>query len=177
MSTLSLCPWRVACKYGSISRFKGVFGGFCGVCVGLYCSGTLRGLWGFCVREWLGGFGACGVFAFLFISLPAFCPSPCLLCSGCLLLVLLSCLFLWSLSLFPFPLRYIRKKGRNFLRPLFVCCVLVYMFSASLSVVSFVFENIHPAPQERWLLNLPPRFFRVSLIALVSPTTAIAFSE
>lgn len=47
--------------------------------VGLYCLGALRGLWGFYVRVELGGFGACGVFAFIFllfayrfISLPIF---------------------------------------------------------------------------------------------------------
>ena len=34
--------------------------------MGLYCLGALRGLCGFCVRERLGGFGACGVFAFRF---------------------------------------------------------------------------------------------------------------
>lgn len=37
--------------------------------VGLYCFGALRGLWGFCVREWLGGLEACGVFALRFASL------------------------------------------------------------------------------------------------------------
>ena len=48
---LLLFPCRVACKYGSISRFKGVFSAFCGACVGLCCFGALRGLWGFCTRE------------------------------------------------------------------------------------------------------------------------------
>ena len=86
LSALSLCPWCVGCKYGSISHFKGVFSGFYVLDVGLYCLRALRGLWGFCVRERLGGFGACGVFAFLFvlcfISLPAFllCLSSCLPC-------------------------------------------------------------------------------------------------
>ena len=45
---LLLCLWWVACKYGSISHFKGVFRGFYGVRVGLCCLGALRG---FCVRE------------------------------------------------------------------------------------------------------------------------------
>ena len=52
-------------------------------------------------------------FAFLFISLPAFCPSPCLLCSGCLLLVLLSCLSfpaLFCSFFFPYGL-YAKRKG------------------------------------------------------------------
>ena len=103
LSALLLCLWCVALKYAFICDFKGVFSGFWVFGVGLYCFGALRGLWGFCVREWLGGLKACCVFAFLlsfclypfafrFISLPAFCPSPCLLCSGCLLLVLLHCL-------------------------------------------------------------------------------------
>ena len=63
LSALLLCSRCVACKYAFISRFKGVFRGFYGVCVGLCCSGALRGLWGFCVRERLGGFRACCVFA------------------------------------------------------------------------------------------------------------------
>ena len=49
-----------------ISRFKGVFGGFWGADVCLYGLRSLRGLWGFCVREWLGGFMSCGVFAPIF---------------------------------------------------------------------------------------------------------------
>ena len=66
-------------------------------------------------------------FAFLFVSLPAFCPSPCLFCSGCLLLVLLSCLSfpaLFCSFFFPFGL-YAKRKGRNSLRPLLSCCGLV----------------------------------------------------
>ena len=51
LSALSLCLWRVACKYGSISHFEGVFSVVWGVCVGLCCLGALRGLWGF-VRVW-----------------------------------------------------------------------------------------------------------------------------
>ena len=53
-----LCLWCVACKYGSISRFKGVFRGFPLLDVCLYCLCALRGLWGFCVREVFGGFMA-----------------------------------------------------------------------------------------------------------------------
>ena len=33
---LLLCAWCIACKYGSISRFKGVFGAVWGCCVGLF---------------------------------------------------------------------------------------------------------------------------------------------
>ena len=54
---------RVACEICLISRFKGVFSGFWGCCVGLYC---LRGLWGFCARVELGGLKACSVFAPVF---------------------------------------------------------------------------------------------------------------
>ena len=72
-SALSLCSRCVACKYGSISRFKGVFSEVWGCCVGLCCLGALRGLWGFCVREWLGGFRACGVFAFHLSVFPLLC--------------------------------------------------------------------------------------------------------
>ena len=111
-----------------------------------------------------------------YLFAPAFCPVFLLfvlLCSGCFSLLS----FLICVCVFFFPCGIYAKKGAIFLRPLLVCCGFVYMFSASLSVVSFVFENIHPAPQERCLLNFPPRVLRVSLIALVSPAIAIAFSE
>ena len=58
LSALLLCLCMIALEYGSISRFKGVFRGFPLLDVGLYCFDALRGLWGFCVREWLGGFMA-----------------------------------------------------------------------------------------------------------------------
>ena len=123
LSALSLHSWLVVFEICLYSRFKGVFGAVWGCCVGLCCLRALRGLWGFCTRVELGGFMACGVFAsvfvffapvflffaFLFISLPAFCPFV-LLPSGCL------CVFF-----FPYGWAY-KKKGRNFLRPLFVCC-------------------------------------------------------
>ena len=54
---------------------------------------------------------------------------------------------------------------------------LLYMFSAAFIASSFDFEKIHPAPQVRCALNLPPMALSVSLIARVSPITAIAFSE
>ena len=69
LSALLLYACRVACKYGSIWRFKGVFGVVWVACVGLCGFGALRGLWGFCVRERLGGLKACGVFAPAFILL------------------------------------------------------------------------------------------------------------
>ena len=58
LPALSLCLWCVAHKYAFVSHFKGVFSGFPLLDVGLYWSRALRGLWGFCVREWLGGLEA-----------------------------------------------------------------------------------------------------------------------
>ena len=55
LSALLLCLWSIKPEYGSISRFKGVFRGFCVFGVGLCCLGGLRGLWGFCARVELGG--------------------------------------------------------------------------------------------------------------------------
>ena len=95
------------------------------------------------------------VFAFRFLSFSLFAYLLGL-CLYCHLLVLLPALFvLVSLWVFvcvvAFSLTDYTKKERAqyVLRPLLSCCGLVYMFSASLSVVSFAFENIHPAPQER----------------------------
>ena len=56
LSSLSLCLWRVVFEICLYSHFKGVFRGFPLLDVGLYCLGALRGLCGFCVREWLGGY-------------------------------------------------------------------------------------------------------------------------
>ena len=56
LSALSLCPRCVALEICLYSRFKGVFSAVWGCCEGLYCLRALRGLWGFCVREWLGGY-------------------------------------------------------------------------------------------------------------------------
>ena len=68
LAALLLCSRCVACKYGSISRFKGVFRGFYGVRVCLCCFGALRGLCGFCARVELGGLKACRVFRLSFSS-------------------------------------------------------------------------------------------------------------
>ena len=148
LSACLLCLWCIALEYGFISRFKGVFRGFCGVGVYLCGFGALRGLCGFCARVELGGLKACSVFAsilssfvlflvlyfvlylvLLLLCLPFFLPlCSCFLClSSCPLLVLSLCLpSLCGLLLFLFPLRYIRKKkGRNSLRPLLSCCGLV----------------------------------------------------
>lgn len=92
--SLSCFACRVACEYGFISHFKGVFSAFWGADVCLYGFGALRGLWGFCVRERLGGFGACCVFRLSFSSLFLSCPAFVLLLScfpAWLLLLVLSC--------------------------------------------------------------------------------------
>ena len=77
-----------------------------------------------------------------------------------------------SLSVYAQKERALRV-GASSLRGLWVC----YMLSAAFIASSFDFEKIQPAPQVRCALNLPPMAFKVSLIALVSPITAIAFSE
>ena len=98
-------------------------------------------------------------------------------CLGCFAPVV--CGFLLGCWRFFFPSDDCdKKKGRTVLaRPLFVGCGWFYMFSAAFIVSSFDFEKIHPAPQVRCALNLPPMAFSVSLIARVSPTIAMAFSE
>ena len=125
LSALLHCACRVACKYGSISRFKGVLRGFYGADVCLYGFGVFRGLCGFCARVELGGLKACGVFAsilssfvlflvlyfvlylvLLLLCLPFFLPlCSCFLClSYCPLLVLSLCLpsLCGLLAFFPF---------------------------------------------------------------------------
>ena len=158
LSALLHCACRVACKYGSISRFKGVLRGFYGADVCLYGFGALRGLCGFCAREVFGGLEACGVFASL---LPLFCPllssflsslmsfcscvclSFCPLCScfylfSCfprlvllaawLLILVLSSLFVGCCCFF-FPCGCMRKKkGR---KVLFFASSLGVLFSRS----------------------------------------------
>ena len=137
LSALSLCLWCVVFRYGSVSRFKGVFSAVCGVCVGLCWLYASRGLCGFCVRVELGGLKACCVFCLSFIrfssSLPFFsslyllfvlylvCFVLVVFClSSCLVFPLLLCLCVFF---FPFG-RTDKKKGRNFLRPL-LCVVSV----------------------------------------------------
>ena len=119
LSALSLCYWCVACKYGSASRFKGVLAGFMGfvwVCVFwcfawlvwlLYACGVRRfyGLLRVCLPFVLLSFSFCLSF-YLFAS--AFCPSPCLLCSGCLLLLS----FLICVCVFFFPCGIYAKRAQ-----------------------------------------------------------------
>ena len=137
LSALLHCACRVACKYGSISRFKGVLRGFYGADVCLYGFGFLRGLWGFCARVELGGLKACGVFAsilssfvlylvlyfvLLLLCLPFFLSSLLLLLSlfllssacplGCLASDLGLVFSLCGLLLFLFPLRMYAQKER-----------------------------------------------------------------
>lgn len=132
LSAFSLCACRIACKYGSISRFKGVFRGFYSADVYLYGLRSLRGLWGFCARVELGGLKDCGVFAFHFVFLSsAFhllrlsSGALSLLSSSCPLV--LSCLFLCPCGFcFFFPFGQ-NEKGRICFA-LFLCLVLVSLF-------------------------------------------------
>ena len=124
----------------------------------------------------------CGLRSYIFSS--CICLLWFALCLSLgLLWLLCSCCLWWLCGLllvafFPFG-RYDKKKGRTLLaRPLFVRGLWAcYMLSAAFIASSFDFEKIHPAPQVRCALNLPPRVFKVSLIARVSPITANAFSE
>ena len=93
-SAFLLCSRCVALEICLFSRFKGVFSAVWGVCVGLCCSCVLRGLWGFCVRERLGGFVACGVFCLSFLLL-----SSCLVCPCVFVVFIVS----FSLSVTPHP--------------------------------------------------------------------------
>ena len=58
LSALSLCLWCVACKYGSISRFKGVFSAVWGVSCGFVLLACFAWLVWLCTRVELGGFMA-----------------------------------------------------------------------------------------------------------------------
>lgn len=126
-----LCPRCVAYRYALISHFKGVFSGFWGWYMGLYCLRALRGLCGFCVRERLGGFVACGVFALRFVSLPSvFLSLPCFwgfafVAPWLVLLFCLSCFgFVVSFSLSDVQTK--RKGAKCFCVlscPVVVCCL------------------------------------------------------
>ena len=122
LSSLSLCAWCVSPEYGSIWLFKGVFGGFYGVRVGLCGFGALRGLYGFCARVELGGLKACCVFASVFILLCLYfirfsSSSPIFWGFAFVVLGLSSCIVfvaLWVWLLFPFPFRTKRKRAQLF---------------------------------------------------------------
>ena len=97
LSAFLLCSRRTDLKYAFISHFKAVFSGFWVLDVGLYFLRALRGLCGFCVRERLGGFGACSVFCLSFSSLVLLscfrllsCLASCLACFPALCLVFLA---------------------------------------------------------------------------------------
>ena len=168
LSSPLLCLWCIALEYGFISRFKGVFSGFWGANMCLYGFGVLRGLWGFCARVELGGLKACGVFAsilssfvlflvlyfVLFLVLLLLCLHPFISLS---FFVLLHC-FCDSLGVgvVSFSLSvYTQKERAQFLASSLVLLWVVgllwvyYMLNAFLSVDSFAFGNIHPAPQVR----------------------------
>ena len=125
----------------------------------MYGFRVLRGLWGFCARVELGGFGACGVFAFrflLFSSCPLFFSfRPALVLLPCLASALGLVLSLFVAVVVSFSLTVYGQKERARRVWCVLSCPVVgllwvyYMFSAFLSVDSFAFENIHPAPQVR----------------------------
>ena len=84
--------------------------------VGLLCACVvrrIRGLWRVCLPFVLLPF----FFCLSFHLFTCFCPSPCLLCSGCLLLVLLSCLVCsCGLCVFFFPYGlHAKRKGAKVL--------------------------------------------------------------
>lgn len=137
LSALLLCLRCVALECALISRFKGVFRGFYGCCVGLCCLGALRGLWGFCARVELGGLKTFCVFASIF---PILClrfirfssSSP--IFWGFVFVVLglsscLPCLFLCPCGslCFLFPLRMYRQKERAQF-PCVLSCPVVGLF-------------------------------------------------
>ena len=100
---------------------RGFLESFMGFRVGLYCWRALRGLCGFCVREWLVGLKARCVFASVFILLCScfYLVSSFLGLSSCPLLVLSLCglllgFFLGCCFFFPYGL-YAKKKGRKVL--------------------------------------------------------------
>lgn len=138
LSSLLLSLSCNSLKICRISRFKGVLSGFWGADVYLYGLRALRGLWGFYVREWLGGFGACCVFCpFVFFSCPLVLLSPAVLLGflPCLLSCSLSCFLgfvAWLLALvgllafFPFRTAPDTKKGRIFCVPSSVGRVVVF---------------------------------------------------
>ena len=166
-----LCPLscfacRVACEYGFISHFKGVFRGFWGADVCLYGLGSLRGLWGFCVRERLGGYMACGVFRLSFSSLFLSCPAFVLLLScfpAWLLLLVLSC-FLGFVGLAVGFLSLSdgfrnKKKGRV-LRPFLRCLFALILLDINPYIFLLGFHKIPPylhilSGCGRFLLSLP----------------------
>ena len=95
----------------------------------LYRFVALRGLWGFCVREWLGGFGACCVFALVFPLFALIFHSFALLLSSCFA----SCpftffalvVFVVSFSLSDYT---DKKKGRKGFAPCVLLCPVVGCF-------------------------------------------------
>ena len=99
--------------------------------MGLFVLRALRGLWGFCVREWLGGFGACCVFASIFSLFPCVCLSLSLVRSlvvFCLssFLVLFVLVSLW-VFVFSFSLSDVQTKRKGAI-PCVLSCPVVSCF-------------------------------------------------
>ena len=133
-----------------ISHFKGFLARFWGADACLYGFGSLRGLWGFCVRERLGGFGACGVFRLSFSSLFLSCPAFVLLLScfpAWLLLLVLSC-FLGFVGLAVGFLSLSdgfrnKKKGRV-LRPFLRCLFALILLDINPYIFLLGFHKMPP---------------------------------
>ena len=121
--------------------FRGFLAWFLLFRVCLLGFGALRGLCGFCVREWLGGLEDCGVFASVLSLFPPFFIFFAYLlglCLCCPRLVLLPALFVLVSLCFLFPLRTIReRKGAN-------TCVLSCPVLLAFSPVGLIVS--------RWLL-------------------------
>ena len=134
----AFCPLCCICfpalvpKYALFRVLRAFLAWFWCVCVGLYCLGALRGLCGFCAREWLGGLKACGVFAsvfsfcpllfFFFAYLQGLCFVILFLSSLPALFVLVSLwVFVFSFSLTDYTQK---RKGAKVcpLRPRLSCC-------------------------------------------------------
>ena len=165
LSALLHCACRVACEYGSISRFKGVLRGFWGVGVYSYGFGVLRGLCGFCARVELGGYMTCGVFASILSSFVLFCPllssflsfCSCVCLSFylfapaffvCPLVLCLSSLSLWVVVSFSLSDYAQKRKGAP------CWCVL----SCPVVGCGFVMQNM--ASRSRKIRNRWSRFLR-----------------
>ena len=111
--------------------------------MGLLGLRALRGLCGFCVREWLGGLKACCVFAFLFSPFTSvfallLCSLPALLwLSSCLVLFVFVSLWLFVVS-FSLAVYVQKERAQRFcpLCPLLSCCELLYLVAALYSSYS-----------------------------------------
>ena len=173
-SLCCFCSWCVACKYGSIWLFKGVFSGFCGADVCLYGLRSLRGLWGFCVLEMFGGFGACGDFLhnisfcpFLsFSSLVLFCP---LLCSfrPAFVACFLSCSWSACLGLccwLSFPSDGIRYEKRGAFSASLPRSVVLLLSDCHINYISVFIQSFVISSTNKYIFQIEKGVFCVHLV-------------